>query len=204
MRRLLAKTMVERWLRISLAEQAIDRRPDGFLRQRPELLDGTDDAQVEVLAQAGIHDGHRPRRSRPSARAASRRDSEPLPPAAAASPTDRCARKPLGRLLDASRRSSSRARKTPRLLGQRAWISSTMHVRDAAQRVAAAGGQQQMQRFRRGDEDVRRPADRRCRSAVGVSPVRTAASRPGSGWPSSRAVCGDAFEGTASCGGCRC
>src|SRR5262249_54614868 len=41
-----------------VADEAIDRRPDRFLRQRPKLLDGTDDAQIEVLAQPGIDDCH--------------------------------------------------------------------------------------------------------------------------------------------------
>ena len=33
-----------------LPEKAVDRRPDGLLRQCPELFDGADDAQVEILA----------------------------------------------------------------------------------------------------------------------------------------------------------
>ncbi len=44
-----------------VAEKAVDRRPDRFLRQRSELLDGVDDQQIEVLAHAGVHDAHRPR-----------------------------------------------------------------------------------------------------------------------------------------------
>src|SRR5947209_841888 len=44
-----------------LAEEPVDRRPDRLLRQRPELLDGVEDAQVEVLAQPRVDDADGPR-----------------------------------------------------------------------------------------------------------------------------------------------
>src|SRR5579859_958465 len=43
-----------------IGEQAINGRPDRFLRQRTKLLHRTDHAQVESLAQARINNGHRP------------------------------------------------------------------------------------------------------------------------------------------------
>ena len=44
-----------------LGKTPIDGGPDRFFRQRPELLDGADDLQIEVLAQAGIDDCDRAR-----------------------------------------------------------------------------------------------------------------------------------------------
>src|SRR6516164_7213015 len=40
--------------------QAIDRWPDGLLRQRAEAIDRADDPQIEVLSKAGIDDRDRP------------------------------------------------------------------------------------------------------------------------------------------------
>ncbi len=43
-----------------VAQVLVDRWPDGFLRQRPELRHRADDTQVQFLALAGVDDGHRP------------------------------------------------------------------------------------------------------------------------------------------------
>ena len=70
-------------------------------------------------------------------------------------------------------------------------------VGNVPQCVAGARSEQQMQRFRRGNENVRRPANAsRWRSAGGVSPVRTAASSAGSGRPICRAVSATPSRGT--------
>ena len=62
----------------------------------------------------------------------------------------------------------------PRLLPARAWISSTITVRTvASMRRPAVGGEQDVERLGRGDQDVRRPLAHRPRSPGGVSPVRT-------------------------------
>ena len=62
----------------------------------------------------------------------------------------RCSVRPVS----VSSRSSDSARCAPRLVGASAWISSTMTVSTLAQRVACARRQQQVQRFRRRDQDV--------------------------------------------------
>ena len=61
------------------------------------------------------------------------------------------------------RRSSDSARCAPRRVPITAWISSTITVRTVRSMLARAfGGQQQIERFRRGDQDVRRrPQHRR-------------------------------------------
>ena len=66
------------------------------------------------------------------------------------SPT-RCSGRPA---TSASSRSSDSARCAPRLLGTRAWISSTITVSTARRRSRALRGEQQVQRLGRGDEDV--------------------------------------------------
>ena len=80
---------------------------------------------------------------------------------ASASPTGRCAA--AAARATCCRRSSDSARCAPRRVPITAWISSTITVRDRPQHLAAArGGQQQIQRLRRGHEDVRRrPQHRR-------------------------------------------
>ena len=60
--------------------------------------------------------------------------------------------------LIASSRSSKRARKTPRLLRQRAWISSTITC-ETPRKVSGPAGEHQVERFGRGDQDVGRLAD---------------------------------------------
>src|SRR5215813_15257751 len=46
-------------IRDFLSEKSVNRRPDRFLRQRAEVLHRADDAQIEVLPQAGVDDGDR-------------------------------------------------------------------------------------------------------------------------------------------------
>ena len=58
-RRSLAKTIVERCVADQVGEEPVDRRPDRLLGQRAELLDGAEDAQVEVLAQPAVDDRDR-------------------------------------------------------------------------------------------------------------------------------------------------
>ena len=115
-----------------------------------------------------------------------RRETAPPRRAAAASPTGRCAA--AAARHSASSRSSDSARCAPRLVGTSAWISSMMTVSTAAQRLARVRGQQQVERLRRGDEDVGRlalearalgwPACRRCGSAIAGATNRVAARAP--------------------------
>ena len=110
-----------------------------------------------------------PPRRRASRLAALRGSARPRR-AAAASPTARCAA--AAARPARSRRSSDSARCAPRLVGTSAWISSTITVSTAAERLARVRGQQQVQRLRRRDQDVGRlarrsgrarwPACRRC------------------------------------------
>ena len=61
-----------------------------------------------------------------------------------------------------SRRARVSARWLPRLSRARAWISSTMTVRTCAQGLAAAlGGEHEVERLGRRDQDVRRRLDER-------------------------------------------
>ena len=120
---------------------------------------------------AGVDDravgsARRRRRRRPGSARPSR--------SASASPTGRCAA--ARRPHSASSRSSDSARCAPRLFGATAWISSTITVRVvASMRAAGFRAEQDVERLRRRDEDVRRRAGAcASRSACGVSPVRTA------------------------------
>ena len=120
------------------------------------------------------------------------------PAAARPSRSGRCvAESPIrtGRCVQRrSRRSSVIARCDPRLSRATAWISSTMIVRDRRERGATAlRGDQQVQRLRRRDQEVRRPLDHcgahrrrcvacahlgtQCRAVRAPSPRRSRLSR---------------------------
>ena len=93
---------------------------------------------------------------------------------ASASPTGRCAA--AGRRTAPARRSSDSARCAPRLFGAIAWISSTITVRVVASIGAAGfGAEQDVERFRRGDDDVRRAAAH----ALALGRRRVAGAHPG-------------------------
>ena len=94
---------------------------------------------------------------RPAARgpAAGRPGRPPRPTAVAASRTGRCAA--AAARVSASSRSSESARCAPRLVPARAWISSTMTQRTPRSASRACEVRMQVERLRRGDEDVRRP-----------------------------------------------
>ena len=103
------------------------------LAQRPHVLDGDDHLDLEGLADAGVDDGDRPRHppggrpGRPrgaSSTGGSRPGSGRSRRAGAGWPTGRCAG--AGARTASSSRSRLRARCEPRLVGARAWISSTM------------------------------------------------------------------------------
>ena len=139
-------------------EQAVDRRPNRLLRQRPELLDGIDDEEIEVLANAGVDDVDRPRcdaavgRWREAAEIAGHLLQRPL----------------RRRQADAHKRSAAlnrfepfeqQSKKDAALVGAKRVDLIDDDVRNLPQRIAGTGSQQQVQRFRRGDEHVRRLAN---------------------------------------------
>ena len=79
-----------------------------------------------------------------------------------------------GRPVSASRRSRESARCAPRLVGTSAWISSMMTV-STVRACGGLRGEQQIERFRRGDEDFGGMSAGSVRARLcGVSPVRTA------------------------------
>ncbi len=157
-----------------IAEQSINGRPDRFFRQRPELLDGVDDAQVEIFTQPGVHDRHGTR----------------LPFAlgvrfAAAEVAGHFFQRTLCRrqadaherfVVGTSQRRQSfqeQSEEHAALVGAEGVNFIDDAMRDTPQRLTGARGQQQMQRFGRGDEDVRRPANETlpfgCRSISGAN-----------------------------------
>ena len=122
-------------------------------RDRAERQVGRLDRQVERAAVADVDDA-------PAAAAPCRRAGARPPRSASASPTARCAAG--GRPASASSRSSDSARCAPRLSCATAWISSTMTVSaPARKRRLRLGGEQDVERLGRRDEDVRRPARHR-------------------------------------------
>ncbi len=142
-------------MRSSIAGQIV---PGG---RGPAASAGPEHLEVELLPPAGVDDRHRPRLE-PRV-AVGRRPAQPAQVAGhlverplggrEADPDERAAR------LIASSRSSSRARKTPRLLPQSAWISSTMTCETLAERLARPAREHQVERFGRRDQDVGRLAD---------------------------------------------
>ena len=129
------------------------------------LLGRRDRAELVGRAARGRGQARAGGRSPRSSSAASRRvptGPRPLRPAAgrrrrsaAGWPTARSAAR--GCSATCSSRSRVSARCEPRLLPATAWISSTMTVVAGAQhRPPALGGHQQVQRLRRGDQEVRR------------------------------------------------
>ena len=139
------------------------RRDDG--RTRAELahvLDRNDDLQVERLPHAGVHELD-------------------LAPAAGDEAADlrhrslrRRQRDALERALDETLEPLERQRQMSSALRSRDRVHLVEDDRlDAAQRLARLRGQEQKERLRRGDEDVRGVRSIRRRSSAGVSPVRT-------------------------------
>ena len=91
-----------------------------------------------------------------------------------------------GRPASSSSRSSDSARCAPRLVATSAWISSTMTVSTGRQHRARPRGEQQEQRLRRRDQDVRRMAEH-ARALVGGRVAR-ADARPWAGGRRRRAA----------------
>ncbi len=139
-----------------LRQQPVDRRPDRLFRQRPEVLDGAEHTQIEVFPQPGVHDGDRPRRH-----GAVRGN------VAAAKVVGDHFQRPLRR-GQADAHEAARVQRLQPLQQQRQENAALVRtqgvnlidddVRHARQCFTGARGQQQVQRFRRGDEHVRRPA----------------------------------------------
>ena len=159
--------------------------------------DGLELALRQLDGEVERRGGARGRRSR--SRARRRRASAPAP-----RPTSRRAIVSIGRCVaerpmrcgrrsqSASSRSSVSARCAPRLSRASAWISSTITVRTRRKRSRLLlGGEQQVERLGRGDEDVRRALEharrraeaacRRCATARGsrarAAPARARRSR---------------------------
>ena len=132
----------------------------------------------------------------PRLRAADRRGRAP-PRKRATSSSGRCvADRPMrcsGDAVIASSRSIDSARCAPRLVGTSAWISSTMTVSTDLQRLVRVRRQEEIERFRRRDQDVGRlalepralgggrvsRADRHRRRVKGVAARRRAVRDPG-------------------------
>ena len=172
-RRLLVKTIVLRWLRISsrirgwIAGQMLVRRSPpvgraaGLLVERQDLaerrhvVDRDDDLEVERLARAGVDD----RRPRGPAR---RRRGTGRSSRAAAGWRDRPIRcggaAPRGRRRRRSRRSRVSARCAPRFVPAIAWTSSTITCSTPRRTSRACAREHQVERLGRRDQDVRRVA----------------------------------------------
>ena len=172
-RRLLTKTIVLRWARMSsrirgwMAGQMLVRasrsggRSPGLLLERDGLaeaahvVDGHDHLELERLAHAGVHDRHRSAARPPPWRwAGARPGSARPPPAGAAWRTGRCAAAACGpgRRAAPARAPGARRAWCP----ARAWISSTITHSTPRSASRACGGQDQVERLGRRDQDVRR------------------------------------------------
>ena len=136
---------------------AVERRPRRLLDARAErahVLDGHDDLEVELLAHAGVDDGHRAR---------------PVGGAAAEEARDLVERALRGREPDALRRLLAdrvepleRQREVRAALGARDRVDLVDdHPPDVAQRLACPGREHEVERLGRGDEDVGRVAAER-------------------------------------------
>ena len=111
-----------------------------------------------------------------------RPESARPPRSASASPTGRCAAAGRRTAPPGARARAPGARRA--CCGASAWISSTITVRVvASMRAARFRAEQDVERFRRGHEDVRRRRRMRSRSPAGVSPVRTQVRISTSGKP---------------------
>ncbi len=142
-----------------VAQQTVDRRPDGALRQGAEMLDGADDTQVEILADAGVDDRDRPRDELAAG----------IQGAAAEIAGDLVERPLRGRQADAHEGSprllkcfqalQEKGQEDAALVGAKGVDLVHDAPAHAAQGVARPRGQQQVEGLRGGDEDVRRPAD---------------------------------------------
>ena len=139
-----------------VGQEVVNRRPNALLGQGSEAIDGAEDAQIEIAADAGIDDGHRP--GQELAVGAGH---------AAAEVAGHLVQGPLGgRQADAEEAGRVEGGQALQQQGQKDaafvgaegvdFIDDAMG--DVTERVAGSGGEQQVQRFRRGDQDVRRPA----------------------------------------------
>jgi hypothetical protein len=139
-----------------LAHQPVDRRPDRFLRQRAELLDRVDDAQIEVLAQTGVDDRHGPRLDLAVLDCLPAQVARHLlqGPLRRGKPDPHKAAVALDRLQPFEQQRQKHAA----LVGAERVNLIDNDVGDAAQGVPAARGEEQVKRFGRGDQNVRRLA----------------------------------------------
>ncbi len=150
-------------------------------------------ATLPAFPVAGLPAAGRATAGLPAAGASGRRATPPRKRATSSSgrcvadsPTRCRGRSPSG-LASASSRSSERARWAPRLLGTRAWISSTMTVSTARRRSRAF---EVSSRYSDSGVVIRMSAASRpnsSRSRAGVSPVRTATAGIRCSIPSSAA-----------------
>ena len=179
------------------------------------------DAQVDALGLAGIDDGdvaidaarRRPirirRGSRRSGAAARsflvrgrgrrrRPESARLLRAAAAWRRVRCAAACVRTGLPAAPARAPDA--TPRLVGTSAWISSSDYGLDRAQHLARVRRQQQVDRFRRGDQDVGGAAgEARALERAECRRCGSRSSARGRRCPRARAACAMPTSGERSC-----
>ena len=151
---------------------------------------GTMHLEVELLAHPRVDDGHV---AGPAGFRRSRRGTARSHPAAAASPRARSAG--AAAAVSAARRSSDSIRCAPRLVAAMKWISSTITVVDAAERLARVRGQHQVERLGRRDQDVGRsrgaaggahgrPCPRSGRRPSARGGAASRAARPPPGCPS--------------------
>ncbi len=137
---------------------------------------GTIDLDVERLAHAGVDDGDRAAACRWRRRG--RRGTGRSRRAGAGWPTARCAA--TGWSVMASRRSRVRDRWAPRLVAARAWISSMITASTPRRVSRACGGEHEVERLGRGDEQVRRVAQHPA-ALVGRGVARADADRSAGG-----------------------
>ena len=146
-RRVFTNTSVVRLLADQLGHAVVDLAPHFVGGHRAQLVARHFHRQVHVAPVADVHDAGACRsETRPHLRSAS-----PWPKArcAAASAPPFCSTR-------RSSRASVSARCEPRLSSATAWISSTITVRTRAQHLARPGRREQnVERFRRGHQDVR-------------------------------------------------
>ena len=181
----------------------LDRRPDrpGRPRAGPRPT-GPEDLEVDLLPPAGVDDRHRPGLEPPPVgrpTLAARRGSGPPRRAAAASPTGRCGRTAAG--LSGLEALQEQGEEDPALVAAEGVDLVDDHVRDA-RRISRA----RLVSIRWSDSGVviRMSGGLRtirCRSAAGVSPLRTATrERAQRHRPAPRPSPGSPRAGPGGCG----
>ena len=165
-RRELQKTSVVRCDVDHVDDARDDRGPDRLAGQLAEVVDRGDHLEVERLAVA-----RRRRSYGRGARAAPPRKRAPLPADAGGRQADA-----LERLAGQPLQALERQRQVGAALGadQRVDLVDDHRVDGREHAARALGGQHQVERLGRRDQDLGRACSIRSRSPAGVSPVRTA------------------------------